>query len=87
MDKNTSEKNKKILCFVGSLSRAFDFYPIYILAKYFNQEKINIDILICGSGEKDNEIKRLMQNLENVFFPGWIDINKINVLFKTHMLC
>ena len=23
-----------------------------------------------------------MQSLENVFFPGWIDINKINVLFK-----
>lgn len=75
-------KNKKVLCFVGSLSRAFDFYPIYILAKYFNQEKINIDILICGSGEKNHEVKKLMQSLENVFFPGWIDINKINVLFK-----
>ena len=79
-NKNGLVEEKKTICFVGSLSRAFDFKPIQSLIKYLSYKKIDINFVICGSGDESNEIKKMINKFDNVFFPGWVNVEQIKVL-------
>lgn len=74
-------QDKKTICFVGSLSRAFDFKPIQSLMQFLSDKNLDINLVICGYGEETPKIKQLMKNHKNVFFPGWINSNQMKVLF------
>tara|TARA_Y100000022_G_scaffold190251_1_gene190249 strand:- start:993 stop:2228 length:1236 start_codon:yes stop_codon:yes gene_type:complete len=80
-NKNGLVKGKKTICFVGSLSRAFDFKPIHKLVEYLSSMNLDINFVICGSGEKNVHIKKMMKKYDNVFFPGWINFEQIKVLY------
>lgn len=72
--------SKNCLCFVGSLSQAFDFTGIRDAAIRLNEEGVDCKFVICGDGGAANDIKTMMSGLDNVIFPGWIDQPKIAVL-------
>jgi glycosyltransferase involved in cell wall biosynthesis len=75
-----STESKRRLCFVGSLSPAFDFTSIQRVALEFREEGIECQFVICGAGSSEAEVRTLMAGLDNVIFPGWIDPSKIHVL-------
>ena len=79
--KNGLVKGKKTICFVGSLSRAFDFKPINTLIEYLLSMNLDINFVICGLGEQNRVIKKMMCKYDNVFFPGWINVEQIKVLY------
>ncbi|MFH1728849.1 MAG: glycosyltransferase family 4 protein [Pseudomonadota bacterium] len=80
--KGIIDNGKHRLCFIGSLSYAFDFHPIYKAAKIALEKNNNIEIIICGEGSCSEKIKKMMSGLSNVHFPGWIDRPKIETLAK-----
>ena len=49
------------------------------ISKEFSK-KIDINFVICGSGDKSNEIKKMINKFDNVFFPGWVNFEQIKVL-------
>jgi glycosyltransferase involved in cell wall biosynthesis len=66
--------------FIGTLSRAFDFTPLRDLALLAKNNNDTSQFIICGQGDKLNELKQLMKGLENVIFPGLINKNEIVAL-------
>ena len=68
------------IIFIGTLSSAFDFSTIADAAKILLKTNNNIQFIICGDGPKKTEIENLMKGIPNIYFPGWIDSNKIKVL-------
>ncbi len=68
------------VCFVGSLSPAFDFKPVREAAMKLNSKKNFCEFIICGDGASADEIMTMMSGLPNVVFPGWIDRPKIETL-------
>ena len=70
------------LFFVGTFSRNFDFEPIRDAAFKAQINGKKWRFILCGDGPRFNELNETMRGLDNVFFPGWIDINKINALSR-----
>ena len=68
--------NMPTVLFVGSFMSVFDFNPIFETAK----ELKDCQFVLCGDGDYLSELKNKTQGLDNVFFPGWVDRAKIEVL-------
>jgi glycosyltransferase involved in cell wall biosynthesis len=73
------------VCFVGSLSPAFDFKPVQEVAKMEVYGIPACEFVICGDGGSSAELRETMAGLPNVFFPGWIDRPKIEALAERCM--
>ena len=67
-------------CFVGSHSQAFDMLPVSIAAKQLHAEGNSAQFIICGDGPLSSTWRRMMGDLPNVYFPGWIDRSKAEAL-------
>lgn len=61
------------LMFVGSISRSFNFAPIYEAAKIAQEQGKDWQFVICGDGDYRKRVERKFSNLDNVIFPGWIN--------------
>jgi len=68
------------VCFVGSLSPAFDFKPVREAAEIAANGQLPCEFVICGDGGTSAELRAIMSGLPNVHFPGWIDRPKIETL-------
>jgi len=79
---SVTDNNLPRLCFVGSLSRAFDFETIYNAAKILLNQNIKCEFIICGHGEASEDVKLMIADLNIIKLPGWIDRPKIEVLAK-----
>ena len=55
--------------FTGTFSTGFDFDQIRIAAEIIKE----CQFVLCGHGPCLNETQKLMKDLPNVIFPGWID--------------
>ena len=62
--------------FVGSHSRAFDMLHVIEAAKKMSEEGMLCQFVICGDGPSSTGWKEMAFGLNNVFFPGWVDIAK-----------
>jgi len=71
--------------FVGTHSAAFDMGPIVSAARYFAINKISVDFVICGSGPMTDQWKEAFSDLENVYFPGWVDSAQSAVLLDNSL--
>ena len=72
--------NRKRFCFIGSISRVFDFQLIKLMAERFIEIDREVQFVICGTGNELDKVKRLFKNMPNVIFGGWIDVPRIKVL-------
>jgi glycosyltransferase involved in cell wall biosynthesis len=70
-----SKKNKFI--FVGSFMSVFDFTAIKDAAERLAHLDVSCQLVICGNGGSERELKQMMAGLPNVVFPGWVDLPKI----------
>lgn len=68
--------------FVGTMSKAFDFIPIYELAAKALQENLAWQFVLCGDGEQASEIRARFWHLPNVVILDWIDWPKMLVLSR-----
>jgi glycosyltransferase involved in cell wall biosynthesis len=66
--------------FIGSHTEAFDIDPIRDAAFFMQSTGINCQFIICGNGPSSLRWKEQMAGLNNVYFPGWIDNDKIKAL-------
>ena len=73
-----SKRNKFI--FVGSFMSVFNFEAIKRAADVLNDEGVDCQFVICGSGGSEREIRRMMEGSPNVFLPGWVDLPQIVAL-------
>lgn len=78
--KKQIDRTQRNIFFVGSFSRNFDFKPIRDAASEAISNGKKWRFILCGNGPKLNELKEMMSEFDNVFFPGWVDIAKINSL-------
>lgn len=75
------ETEKMYVCLIGTISSfKFDFDPIIKAAELLEQNKSNVEFLICGDGENLNELKNKCAALKNINFTGWIDQEEINCI-------
>ena len=73
---------KKHFSFVGSLSNSFDFKLILNISNYLISRYPNYIFIICGTGDKYIELKKLFSNKSNVMLIGEIDKYKASILIK-----
>lgn len=78
--KGISKTSNLRIIFIGSFSRAFDFDKIFSTAIKLRDKNIPCEFILCGDGEKYNELNFLANELENVKIVGWIDQPKILAL-------
>ena len=70
-----------IICFVGSLSRAFDFGPVILAAKKSKEQDDGALYVLCGDGEQFTKLSEATSELSNVVMAGWVDRPKAAALF------
>ncbi|MHB9111376.1 MAG: glycosyltransferase [Thermoleophilia bacterium] len=68
------------LVFIGSHMSVFDFMPVRDAAVSFAQRGVKIQFVICGDGGFSTQLRSMMANIPNVFFPGWVDRAQIEAL-------
>lgn len=68
------------LAFVGSHMSVFDFIPVRDAAISFAQQDAKVQFVICGDGGYSAQLRSMMENIPNVFFPGWVDRAQIEML-------
>jgi glycosyltransferase involved in cell wall biosynthesis len=76
-DRNVKLDQQFRACFVGSVSSGFNFQPIFIAAK-----ETHIQIVIAGEGSRLEALKNDSKMLDNISYPGWVDISKSEILFE-----
>jgi glycosyltransferase involved in cell wall biosynthesis len=68
------------IMFVGSHSPAFDIDPVCQTVISMARSGSSCQFVFCGDGPDSLVWREKMAGLNNVFFPGWIDRDKIEAL-------
>jgi len=82
-DQGIDLSHARRFCFVGAVSRAYDFGPLRDAAAHLLDAGVDGEIVICGGGQELENVKIQFQGLGNVKFPGWVDLPKIEVLMSS----
>lgn len=69
-----------ICCFFGQFGYAVDLDTVMYAATRLYETNAKIKFVICGVGEKLKEYKEIVQNKDNVIFPGWVNRKQICAL-------
>ena len=78
---NISKENHYILVsFLGTIGFNFDFNLIIEAAKICIERNLKVRFFICGDGPRLSELKGLSKEVNNIFYPGWVDGVKIKYL-------
>jgi len=72
------DKKRPIIFFVGTFMSVYDFKPVVTAAKKLQ----DVQFVLCGDGYYLNLVKKMMKDLTNVIFPGWVDRPKLVSLAK-----
>jgi len=80
--KDIMKNGKFRIMFVGSFSRAFDFDEIFLSAKALSLKLTNCEFVLCGDGERRQDLEEKAQKYSNIKVIGWIDQPKIIALSK-----
>jgi glycosyltransferase involved in cell wall biosynthesis len=68
------------IIFVGSHSPAFDIDPVCEAVIAMERSGSSCQFVFCGDGPESPAWRARLAGLSNVFFPGWIDRDKIEAL-------
>ena len=66
--------------FVGSFSRAFDFDAVFSAASVLREQNLACEFVLCGDGDRDEELRSIAEDYDNVRIVGWIDRPAIKAL-------
>jgi len=66
--------------FIGRFSRAFDFDVVFSAASMLREQNIACEFILCGDGDRDEELRSIAEDHDNVRIVGWIDRPAIKAL-------
>ncbi len=69
---------KMRICLFATLNNSFDIETIIRSAKNF--KKTEVQFVICGSGEQLESYRELSSDIDNIFFPGWVNQDQITFI-------
>ena len=69
-----------VVSFFGALGKTNNLLPVIEAATTLGGRRLPIRFVICGAGEKAEEIKALTAHADNVDFAGWVDSDQIRAL-------
>jgi glycosyltransferase involved in cell wall biosynthesis len=70
--------------FTGSLSRQFDFDPVFRAASALRAEPVRF--VVAGAGERESALRQQAAELPNVTMTGWLDRAELAVLLSNSAL-
>lgn len=68
------------LLFVGSLSRQFDFKTALEGIRLAKESGVDVELVVCGTGELEEGLKRDFSDENAIVFAGWVDYPKYKTL-------
>lgn len=80
-DKAGIDRNAFICCFFGTIGQFFNLATVIKSADILSRE-MNVQFVLCGSGDSLVKYKRMADGIRSVIFPGWIDAPKISALME-----
>ena len=78
----TGSNDLYIFSFVGSFMSVFDFRWVKNLAQLLDSSSIPHIFVLAGDGPYRDDVKALMANLSNVYFPGWLNHYEVDFLYR-----
>lgn len=78
----SKEKDCLRICFLGTIGHQFDFETIIEVAQNWENEGKKIQFVMCGTGDRLDELKEATSNLNNIIFPGYANAAQIKVLME-----
>jgi glycosyltransferase involved in cell wall biosynthesis len=73
-------KEGLLAVFFGTLGRQVDLRTVFNTARLLQGKGVRF--VICGTGERFEECRRLTAALDNVILPGWVDAPQIRALME-----
>lgn len=73
----------RTICFFGTLGQWFDIPTVLAGARLLKDE--DVDIVLCGDGDRLPEFREAARDLPRVRFPGWVDAGAIRSLMERSM--
>ena len=70
------------VAFIGTIGRQYDLETVVGAARALNSEGRQFRFIICGTGDRLDNLKAMAGDLPNVIFPGWIDAAAIHTLMR-----
>jgi glycosyltransferase involved in cell wall biosynthesis len=89
-DKKIDLNSKRVrICFFGAIGYQSNWDTIAKAAEILKSQNINVEFIICGSGDKLDELKSNLLENDHILFPGFVSASQIRVLMeKSHIgLC
>jgi glycosyltransferase involved in cell wall biosynthesis len=74
------DTDKLRLLFVGSLSKQFDFKTVLEGIRLASKSGAPVELVVCGTGEMEGELRQLYELEPSIIFAGWIDYPQYKTL-------
>ena len=69
-----NSKNSLRICFVGTFGNQFDLITVIDGFRILKNKSINnVELYLCGSGDNLELLKNYSKDIENIFFPGYLN--------------
>lgn len=81
-DRGICSERKLRIMFVGSFMSVFDFKTVAAAAKSLQQDGVDVEFVLCGSGGSMEKIQAEFSGMSNIIFPGFVDGPKIVALAR-----
>ncbi len=78
----TAQRTPWVACFFGTFGRQLDIVTLIQAARECQRRKLPFHFVLCGTGDRWEELHQLAQGLSNVTLPGWVDAAAIHVLMR-----
>ncbi|MCL6590485.1 MAG: glycosyltransferase family 4 protein [Firmicutes bacterium] len=76
------ERQEFIISFFGTIGRQFELETVIMAARELEKQKLPFRFVLCGDGDRLADYRNLAKDCNNVVFPGWIDVPKIQSLMR-----
>lgn len=70
------------ICFFGAIGYQSNWETICKAAIQIQKEKLNIEIIVCGSGDKLQYMKDATKGIDNIVYPGFVSASQISALMN-----
>lgn len=77
-----ADSKDRTICFFGNMGRMFDLVPVVESAAQLARRGVPVRFVLCGTGERLEQYRKMAAGMGNVILPGWVDEAKIHVLLR-----
>lgn len=74
--------SRPVVCFFGTFGWMFDFETVLKAAAMLNQPGTGARFVLCGGGERLEQLRQAAAGLDNVLFPGFVGPAEIWTLMR-----